>query len=216
MELERDFKGIWIPKNIYLDDRLNALDKIILVEIDSLDATDEGCYASNQYLADFCKCSETKVSSSISKLVELGYLEIIKFDGRKRYLKSRVTKIVRQDNKNCKAGLQNLKDINISNNIDNISICSYYNDNVHSITPIEYEKLLSWCEDFSEDMIKQAIKIAVSNNARSLSYIEAILRNWKSKGIKNISDIETKEKVVKSEVVDLSIFDDIDWLNDDE
>ena len=40
---ERDFKGIWIDRKIWLDNRLNALDKIILAEIDSLDATDDGC-----------------------------------------------------------------------------------------------------------------------------------------------------------------------------
>ena len=54
--MDRDFKGIWIPKEIWLDERLNALDKIILAEINSLDGED-GCYASNQYLAEFCQCS---------------------------------------------------------------------------------------------------------------------------------------------------------------
>jgi hypothetical protein len=41
--MERDFKGVWIPKEIWLDERLNALEKIILTEIDSLDATERGC-----------------------------------------------------------------------------------------------------------------------------------------------------------------------------
>jgi hypothetical protein len=34
---ERDFKGIRIPKEVYLDKRLNANEKILLAEIDSLD-----------------------------------------------------------------------------------------------------------------------------------------------------------------------------------
>jgi len=70
-EEKRQFKGIWIDKKVWLDKQLNALDKIILTEIDSLDTTEEGCYASNEYLADFCQCSVSKVSSSISKLIEL-------------------------------------------------------------------------------------------------------------------------------------------------
>ena len=39
---ERSFQGVWIPKEIYLDDRLGALDKILLAEIASLD-TGDGC-----------------------------------------------------------------------------------------------------------------------------------------------------------------------------
>ena len=117
--LIRDFKGIWIPKEIWLDKRLNTIDKVILLEIDSLDAGEDGCYASNQYLAEFCQCTATTVSTSISKLIKLGYVEVIKFDGRKRYLKSRVTKIVSQPLKNLKADFKNFKYINIDNNIDN-------------------------------------------------------------------------------------------------
>lgn len=119
--MNRDFKGVWIPKEIWLDKRLNALDKIILIEIDSLDCG-EGCFASNQYLAEFCQCSENKISRSVSLLVELGYLEIIKFDGRKRFVKSCLFKMKRLGNKNEKAALTKLKDNNIDNNIDNNSI----------------------------------------------------------------------------------------------
>jgi hypothetical protein len=116
--MERDFKGVWIPKEVWLDTRLNALDKIILVEIDSLDCG-EGCFASNKYLADFCQCSEIKISKSVSLLIELGYLEVIKFDGRKRFLKSCLIKNIRQTYKKYKADLYKIKDNNINNNIDN-------------------------------------------------------------------------------------------------
>ena len=113
---ERDFKGIWIPKEIWLDKRLNALDKVILAEIDSLDSSERGCWASNKHIADFCQCSETKVSTAISKLVKCGYVCVQKFDGRQRELKSRLSNIERQNFKNCKADTQNLKESNTSNN----------------------------------------------------------------------------------------------------
>lgn len=88
-EQQREFKGVWIPKEIWLDERLNALDKMILTEIDSLDKEETGCYASNQYLAKFCQCSESKVSLSISKLIKLNYIYLESFDGRKRVLRSK-------------------------------------------------------------------------------------------------------------------------------
>ena len=114
--VERDFKGVWIPREVWLDDRLNMLDKGILTEIDSLDMGENGCFASNEYLAKFCQCSVTKVSTSISRLIELGYVRVASFDGRKRFLKSCLSKIEKQNFKNCNADIQNLKDSNTSSN----------------------------------------------------------------------------------------------------
>lgn len=85
---EREWRGIWIPKEVWLDERLNPLEKVILFEIDSLDKTDSGCFASNEYIAKFCQCSEWKVSNAITKLISLGYIRIAAFDGRKRTIKS--------------------------------------------------------------------------------------------------------------------------------
>lgn len=133
----RDFKGVWIPKQVFLDERLNAIEKIILIEIDSLDAEDsEGCYASNEYLANFCKCSMTKVSTSISKLIKLGYLYVSKNDGRKRYLKSRLSNSESQDFKKSEPGLPEMKE---SNNSDEYSR-DEINSNIDSPTELKEEE----------------------------------------------------------------------------
>lgn len=116
--MERDFKGIWIPKEVWLDDRLNPLDKVILMEIDSLDNVEKGCYASNEYIAKFCQCSESKVAHTIARLIELGYISRESFDGRKRTLQSRLAKNAMQTSRVCNAELQNLQHSNIDNNID--------------------------------------------------------------------------------------------------
>lgn len=94
---QRDFKGIWIPRKVWFDERLTALDKIILAEIDSLDAGEMGCYASNAHIAAFCQCSERKVSEAISKLIDLEYVYVKSFNGRERTLKSRVAFIGEAD-----------------------------------------------------------------------------------------------------------------------
>jgi hypothetical protein len=44
--MNRDFKGVWIPKDVWLDHNLTWMEKLLLVEIDSLDA-EKGCFASN-------------------------------------------------------------------------------------------------------------------------------------------------------------------------
>lgn len=119
MNESRDFKGVWIPKKVWLDTRLNALEKIILTEIDSLDNGEKGCYASNEHLAEFCQCSKTKVSTAIRKLIDCGYIYVQNFDGRKRELKSRLSNFERQNIKNCKAEYHNLKESNTDINTDN-------------------------------------------------------------------------------------------------
>ncbi len=116
--MERDFKGVWIPKEIWLDERLTALDKIILTEINSLDG-EEGCYASNEYLADFCQCSEAKITKSIALLIEYGYIKVKKFDGRKRFLTTCLTKNIKESSKKYQAEWYKVGDNNIYNNIDN-------------------------------------------------------------------------------------------------
>lgn len=70
MKVHRDFKGIWIPKEIYLLKDLNWTQKILLIEIHSLD-NGEGCFATNQYFANFLDVSTWTISTSISKLEEL-------------------------------------------------------------------------------------------------------------------------------------------------
>lgn len=116
---DRAFRGIWFPKDIWFDDRLNALEKIILLEIDSLD-NENGCYASNEHLANFCHCSTRKVSDSITTLKELGYIEIVSFNGRVRVIKSCLAKNASLPSKNCESATQNLLQRN--NNIDNNNI----------------------------------------------------------------------------------------------
>ena len=115
---DRDFKGVWIPKEIWLDKRLNMLEKGILTEIDSLD-NENGCSAGNEYLADFCQCSETKVSTAIKKLIDLDYIYLQSFNGRTRILKSRVSKFEKQSLNNLKAEFKNFKENNTSNNNTN-------------------------------------------------------------------------------------------------
>ena len=110
--MNRDFKGVWIPKEIWLNEELTLLEKVIFVEIDSLD-NENHCIAGNEYFAKFCDCSESKVSKAIKKLKELGMIEELEFDGRHR--KIRVVKNAMQSSKKCYAESQNL----LSNNIDN-------------------------------------------------------------------------------------------------
>ena len=87
MKENRDFKGVWIPKEIWLNTDLSIIEKVLLVEIDSLDNSDRGCFASNEYLAKFVQLSEGRVANIISDLKKRKFIIQVFFDGRNRGLK---------------------------------------------------------------------------------------------------------------------------------
>jgi len=71
---KRDFKGIWIPANIWLDEKLSPFDKILLMEIDSLD-NENGCWKSNKTFAEFMQCGTATVTRSIKHMEKLKYIK---------------------------------------------------------------------------------------------------------------------------------------------
>ena len=85
--MERDFKGIWIPKEVWISKDLTMQEKIFLVEIDSLD-NEYGCTAGNQYFADFFGISKTRASLVIQELIRKEFIksEIIYKEGTKQVL----------------------------------------------------------------------------------------------------------------------------------
>lgn len=196
MNESRDFKGVWIPKEVWLDTRLNALDKVILMEIDSLDQGEKGCYASNEHLANFCQCSKTKVSTAISKLIECGYLYIQNFDGRKRELKSRLSNFERQNIKNCNADIQNLKESNTYRNTDN---------NTVSNNKERKSKLKSYDEQIAEYTQNEELQNALKAFVQMRSFIKSPVTEHGLKLLLNKLTKISRNDVEKITIVNNSI-----------
>ena len=72
--MERDFKGVWIPREIWLDKELGWTEKMLLVEIDSLSKLGE-CFATNEYFGEFFNLSKDRISKVISSLIKKHYIE---------------------------------------------------------------------------------------------------------------------------------------------
>ena len=88
---KREWKGIWIERALYLYNDISWVEKILWLEIDYLCkiGNDQGCFASNEYLSKLLKASPQSVSNYISNLKEVGLLEEVGFNGRKRFLKTK-------------------------------------------------------------------------------------------------------------------------------
>lgn len=100
--MNRDFKGIWIPREIWLNDRLGWVEKLFLVEIDSLD-NEAGCFASNDYFAKFFGLSKRRVIDIINNLEKEGLIskEIIYKNGSKEVDKRVITLVKKSSSPYC-------------------------------------------------------------------------------------------------------------------
>ena len=89
-EQQRQFKGIWIPKEIWLNKDLTFQEKIILVEIDSYDDGQVGCFATNKHFVNNFGINSSRISQIIQSLQRKNYITITyDFNGKeiiKRYL----------------------------------------------------------------------------------------------------------------------------------
>ena len=83
-DLKRKFRGIWIPRETWLNKGLSLAEKALLAEIDSLDSNDKGCYASNEYFASFFQLNERQIRRHISSLAKKGYIVISNPKSKKR------------------------------------------------------------------------------------------------------------------------------------
>lgn len=86
----RDFKGVWIPRELYENTELSWNEKIILIEIDSLSKNGE-CFASNQHFADLLGISKKRVEALISELRKNGYISsIVKYKTGSKEVEKRI------------------------------------------------------------------------------------------------------------------------------
>lgn len=66
-----------------------------------------------------------------------------------------------------------------------------FNNNIFPITPIVMEMLSEYEETMADEVIQEAIKEAVKRGVRKPKYIEAILKDWKARGVKDIAGVKT-------------------------
>ena len=72
---ERDFKGVYIPKEIWLTPELTGYERLIFMEIYSLDRA-FGCIAENAHFADWLGISERQVQDYIKRLKDKGLITV--------------------------------------------------------------------------------------------------------------------------------------------
>lgn len=179
--MNRDFKGIWIPKEIWLDTKLNWSEKILLTEIDSLSNLGE-CFATNDYFAEFMGLSKSHISRIVSQLSDKKYLAIkLIYKPKTKQVEKRVLTVVKMGGytQKCVEGIRinadtpiriNAEDNNtsinntINNNVElnnlHEEICSIFNrnNNSYKLTDKRKKTLRSRLKDTGRENIINACK----------------------------------------------------------
>lgn len=119
----KEYTGVWIPKAVMECEQLTPIDKLVYGEIACFDE----CYASNEWLAKRIGRSVSTASRSVSKLMEIGFVEACGFNGRFRLIrvsknckpKQKCLGSLRKNSKAAYAKMPNIdKSIDKSINID--------------------------------------------------------------------------------------------------
>ncbi|RUR51505.1 helix-turn-helix domain-containing protein [Vreelandella populi] len=90
MTEERAFRGVWIPADIWLNRELSLQEKVMLIEIDSLQHPQKGCFKSNKKLAEFFGLSPNRVSEVISSLKKKGWVSVKQIREGKQIVERRI------------------------------------------------------------------------------------------------------------------------------
>ncbi len=84
------FSGVFVPREVLLDDNLPANAKLLFAIVQSLD-NEKGCFASNEYLGGMIGLSESSVRSCLSALEERKYIVRNIFPDGNRSIRTCVT-----------------------------------------------------------------------------------------------------------------------------
>ena len=222
----RDFKGVWIPKEIWLNRDLSVMEKLFLVEIDSLD-NEQGCFASNKHFSDFFDISKGRCTQIIKSLEEKGLVSIkheyegkqiirrtIRVVNKPNRLANKLNRVVNKLNegsKKTKQGyLENDEDNNtINNNTVNNTINNKqtkktrhkYGDNQNVLmTKEEHDKL---SEKFPNDLEKRINNLGY--------YMASTGKSYKSHYMTIIAWARRDKETTQNKPLDLDdVFDEKD------
>lgn len=203
--MNRDFKGVWIPKDVWLDHNLSWMEKLLLVEIDSLDA-EKGCFASNGYFGEFFNLSPSRISEMVSSLVSKGYITtFLLYEGKQ--VKQRIltpTLPIRKLEggiRDTEGGYsEKAKDINtlISNTTIN-NTNKIYNDKIAFVSRVDEfkDKLGNQYDSFLSYWTEEDAKGKMRYQDQKFFDISRRIATWtkNSKGFEPVTTLNTKIKL---------------------
>lgn len=92
----RDFKGVWVPKKLYLSGLFSPNEKFVLIEIYSLSKNNK-CYATNKHFANFVGLRENTIQKMMLAFERAGYIKrIFEYKEDSKEIKDRIIVITQK------------------------------------------------------------------------------------------------------------------------
>ena len=198
-----------IPANVRYDKKLKDKAKLLYGEITALSNKDGYCWATNSYFANLYEVSNTTISTLIKNLVEQGYLEsqIIYKEGskeiEKRMLKIVHTPIKENLNRYLKKVKEPIKENLKENNTriikeeeerENKNPFAFYENNFGLMSSYIALNINTYIDDgLTEELIIEAMKEAIDNNAKTWKYVKTILNNCLNENIMTAEQYKAKQ-----------------------
>lgn len=216
IEPKRQFTGVWLPRELLLDKRLTAVDKILYAEIASFG--DKGCWKKSEELMSLCGVKKDAFIASCKRLIDFGYITQSREYGRMR----RKSTLGFSEQSEKPADEQSEKpadhiDNTIDNTIDNINskvskkLLDLLNEKTKRnfrILPRGYKETL---KKFSLEEIGKALDILVEDEWHSKKIHE--LKSDYLLRASTIDNMLSKRKKQHESMADLDeLYGDGEWL----
>lgn len=209
MENKRATKGIWIPIEIWEKKELSLQEKVFLVEIDSLD-NKEGCFASNEYFANFFQLGKSRCSQIITSLKDKGYITITYTYKSAKEVDKRIIKVneikyhgieMKQAKEEAKQVKESKREIKVNEpevNPNVVEMVKLYQSNIgmaNGMTVLYLEELAELIEQnrFTVELFKEALTIANDRNKNTLAYVKGIIKQWINTNITSLEQLKAYE-----------------------
>lgn len=209
---ERGFKGVWIPKNLYMCTELTPNEKFLLLEIYSLSKKNI-CYAKNKHFADFTGLKENTVQKALLKFEEKGYLNrVYEYKDGTKEIKCRKLILTKKFYKELMS--ENTDDEVVEKNPqgDGLKVGDKYNNNKYNNNSINRPQ--SVATDFDDEILENVKEI--TDDEMLIEGIEHYLKRFREtqdKSHPNIAYIALQTIVDNIHTV-LSDVDDIEEFTD--
>ena len=205
-------RPIVIPKILFKNyKKLNITEEELIILIDIINLGDKIVYDPNIFINDL-DMDKYKVMQNLNNLSEKNLITI-KVSKNDLGLSEEYIYVDVLYNK-----LFNLLlDSKVEKRSVNTDLFSLFESELgRTISPMECEIIKEWLNDnYSEELIKEALKEAIYNNVRSLKYIDRILYTCKTKGIKTKEDIINDKRKYRKTVATVADVFDYNWLEEE-
>lgn len=181
-----------IVDNYILDSEvLNDREQIVYIHLKRYSVLGDKCFPGIPTLAKKLKCSPNKIRTHLESLENKGFISIKqRFNDSNEYtLLPYPEYLEQQETESQVVGTKNQKGIG--------DVLEAYQSNINPVYgSMERDELIKWYKTFENnaDILIRAIEIAVYENVRKIKYINKILIDWHSNGVKTIEQVDAYTK----------------------